>query len=211
MPIIQTDKPLRKRDEFDFYPTPIELCRAVVNLLPDNWKRTSLHVLDPGAGSGVWGEAVRERYKYCTISGVEIRDLPHPKPYTFWHPNTDFLEFSKKPFSYDIIIGNPPYKLAEKFIFESFEMLAPGGWLVFLLRLAFLESKQRYDNLFKSNLSKPNHVYVSVRRPSFTGDGKTDATAYAIYLWNKRFIPRHLATNKHEMVTTLHWLDWNYD
>ncbi len=51
--IIPTDKQLRKRDDNDYYPTPIELCVSALGLLPDDFKPFS--ILDPGAGDGVWG------------------------------------------------------------------------------------------------------------------------------------------------------------
>jgi len=77
--------------------------------------------------------------------------------------------------------------------------LEPKGHIFFLLRLAMLESQRRARGLWQEH--RPKKVYVLGRRPSFTGNGKTDATAYALYLWQKGW----------QGETTLDWLMWDYD
>ncbi len=52
-----------------------------------------------------------------------------------------------------------------------------------LLRTAFLESKKRYDFWQKHPL---NGLYVLSQRPSFLGNGKSDATSYSWFVWNKK-------------------------
>jgi hypothetical protein len=44
-------------------------------------------------------------------------------------------------------------------------------------------------------------VMVSTRRISFTNDGKTDDTAYAVFVWKEGWDARPL----------LDWLHWEYD
>ena len=66
------------------------------------------------------------------------------------------------------------------FVQHALAQLAPGGVLIFLLRLALLETQGR--RLFWA-AHPPARVAVCVPRPSFTADGHTDATAYAIYQW----------------------------
>ncbi len=82
------------------------------------------------------------------------------------------------------------------FVQHALAQLAPGGVLIFLLRLALLESQGR--RLFWA-AHPPARVAVCVPRPSFTADGHTDATAYAIYQWIRGAAgpPR------------LEWLDWS--
>jgi hypothetical protein len=81
---------------------------------------------------------------------------------------------------YDLIIGNPPYSLAEEHVRLCLGLLADGGQLVFLLRLAFLESAKR-EALWREH--PPERVDVLTRRPSFTHNGKTDSAAYAVFRW----------------------------
>lgn len=195
--IITTDKEMRERDPHDFYPTPSALCVAALNLLPKYF--TPRRVLDPGAGAGVWGEVARARWSEAYMVGVELRDDATPNAaYDDWQTG-DFMLYGGS--GYDLVIGNPPYKYAEKFIRLSNEMLAPGGWIVFLLRLAFLEGQDRGAGLWRE--MPPQSVHVLSRRPSFITSGakkgNTDATAYAVYVWRK----------PHNDQTTLLWLDWN--
>lgn len=193
MPIIKTDKPLRKRDAFDFYPTPLALCIAALAQLPEPARTPT--ILDPGAGTGVWGIAAAKRFSQASIDGVEIRiDAPRPSVYTGWH-HEDFRLYDPG-WKYDLIIGNPPYKYAEAFIRHSLSMLKDYGWLVFLLRLAFLEEQDRGKDFWRK--VPPERVSVCSQRPSFTGDGNTDATAYAVYYWRKGWTGP----------TRLDWLRW---
>lgn len=192
MGIIQTVKELRPRDKADHYPTPIELCRASINILPDIDPRL---VLDPGAGAGVWGQAVKERWSKPDVVGVEM-DSKHiwNDYYHYWYVQ-NYLETEFKLESFDLIVGNPPYgvnadgkkdrKLAEKFVRKSWEYLKPDGYMVFLLRMGFRAGQKRAKNFW------PNYVlkdfYVLGRRPSFTGNQRTDATEYSIYVWQKGY------------------------
>lgn len=89
----------------------------------------------------------------------------------------DYLD--EKQQDVDLIITNPPFKLAEQFILKS---LSHSKNVIMLLRLNFLESQIRYD--FWNN-NKPNHIIVLSNRPSFTQDGKTDSVGYGWYVWNK--------------------------
>ncbi|MCL6612078.1 MAG: hypothetical protein K6T66_11125 [Peptococcaceae bacterium] len=52
--------------------------------------------------------------------------------------------------------------------------------IIMLLRLAFLESKKRRDFWRRYPV---NGLYVLSERPSLMG-GKTDAAAYAWFIWN---------------------------
>lgn len=196
MGIIQTTKELRPRQENDFYPTPIELCRAALSLVetPNPWT-----ILDPGCGSGVWGEAAREFWPKSEILGVDIVADTDLKLFYNGVIVKDFRDWIPSP-RYELIMGNPPYKYAEEFIRNSWTSLRAAGEMIFLLRLAFLEGQKRCQGLWKE--IPPQDVYVLGRRPSFTGNGKTDATAYAIFRW---------VFDTPVSETKLHWLDWDYD
>lgn len=181
-----TGKTLRPRDEHDHYPTP----RATIEtyLAAHPLPSSAPHVLDPGAGSGVWGEVVRAHYPDAHITGVELRSVPANAAYNVWG-TADYLEWERSPvavptglYGYDVIIGNPPYKYAEEFIWHSATLAAPGGEIIFLLRLAFLASQRRYKSMFTARYN-PARVTVLSNRPSFTGDGKTYPTDFAIFRW----------------------------
>lgn len=201
MPIIQTTKALRPREPNDHYPTPLPLCRAALKLLPRNLNQARMNpfIVDPGAGTGVWGTAAKELWPDAEISGCDIRDLPQPPAYDQWIPNWNFLTQAVGGGA-DLVMGNPPYSLAEDFVRKAHRFVWEDRFIVFLLRLAFLESQTRGRGLWKE--FPPLSVHVLVSRPSFITEGpkkgNTDATAYAIYVWRSGW---HGSTE-------LKWLDW---
>ena len=182
----------------------MELCRKTVNtVLPSEFNPGI--VLDPGAGSGVWGKAIKERYTNTSLVGVELQHLTMPEGYALWLSGYDFLDQTIDYGNFDLVIGNPPYSLAEEFLERSYNMLNPGGWLVFLLRLSFLESHKRFSKYYQDYTSmKPFSIWVSTRRVSFTGNRKSDNTAYMVGAWRKDW-------GVYNTNTYLKWLDWSYD
>jgi len=200
--IITTDKEMRPRDEHDHYPTPPELVAAALReCLPSrgflgDWNR--FRVLDAGAGTGVWGQVLRQSLPSAVVTGVELRDTLRPEAYADWHANTDFLTWDSDG-GYDFVIGNPPYKFAEQFVRKGHDQLSDGGTMILLLRLAFLEGQARMAGIWSE--LPPYCVYVLGARPSFTGNGKTDATAYAVFVWHKE-------SDEDGVHTHLKWLYW---
>jgi hypothetical protein len=172
----------RVLEKEEFYPTPKNLCLEALKLIPNVY--TAQYALDPGAGDGVWGNAFRKLNKHANLLGIEKRLVPFPfSSYDSWWVEIDYLK-CKVDNNYDIIFGNPPYSLAEEFIRKGISELEQGGYLIFLLRLAFLESAKRHFGLFTE--FPPKEVSVLSRRPSFYG-GKTNATAYALFIWQEGY------------------------
>jgi hypothetical protein len=121
------------------------------------------------------------RWPGVVLYGAEAQLLtPHPA-YSNW-TTTDFSDYQPEA-SFDLVVGNPPYSHAEFFIRRSLEMCGDGGVVAFLLRLAFLEGQKRRDGLFRE--CPPYEVAVCSKRPSFTGDGRTNATAFCVCYWRK--------------------------
>ena len=181
----------KKRKPNDFYPTPPNVCRSVIQVAKQvgalKCYNNNLTVLEPSAGDGAFFRGLRNQGFSCYTHMVE----PHEKPWI--DPNdqrclvfqTTLEEFNRKVFrsghGYGLIIGNPPYSLAEEHVRLCLGMLSPGGSLVFLLRLSFLESKKR-EVFWSENPCSSVHVFS--RRPSFTANSKTDCAAYAVFVWN---------------------------
>src|SRR3989304_2322437 len=130
MTIIRTDKRLRPRSKSDYYPTPSEAARAALNLIDMD---KVAYVLDPGAGNGVWGTELKKINKYAYLYGVEIQNLvPLKSVYDSWD-TVDFLSWNNRFFTFDLIMGNPPYSLAEEFVRHSYSMLGKRGKILYPL------------------------------------------------------------------------------
>ena len=200
-------KSTRKRKEYDFYETPLELCKqALSTFQKDEFHPKLFDVVDAGAGAGVWGLAYRiVIVDDSHLIGIDIQheDKPYPLSsiYDDWILG-DYLDWVSID-NYGMVFGNPPYSLAEEFVRKSIDLVVGGGYVFFLLRLAFLESQKRHFGLFTDY--PPKRVYVLSRRPSFftTKEGRktTDALSYAMFLFRKGWNGK----------TELDWMYWNYD
>lgn len=168
-----------ERNDADFYPTPAWVTLRLLDhvVLPGgDW-------LEPAAGEGHIIRAVntartdvrwwvRELREEC---GAPLRSMGLRPVFG------DFLrnEARTRKRGFPVCIGNPPFSLAQEFVEKALEQ---ADCVLFLLRLAFLESTKR-EHFFKK-LGVPD-VLVIPERVSFTGDGKTDSTAYAWMRWRR--------------------------
>ena len=207
MSVIQTTKKLRKRQSYDYYPSPLPLCVAALQRFRDRTEMAPRVILDPGAGAGPWGDAYRRVFGGGWLIGTDLRAVPPNPSYDAWHTEQDYLAVWADQIlpaniaGADLIIGNPPYGdgMAEKFVRRSLQLLNPGGYLIFLLRIEFLCSQRRGTGLWQE--LPPRWIDASSRRPSFTGNGKTDATDYALFTWQQGW----------RGATIFDWLDWGND
>jgi len=97
---------------------------------------------------------------------------------------TDFLAYVP-PRGYDVLMTNPPYKLAPAILSHAVRV---SRVTILLLRLSFLATQDRNEFM---KISAPD-VYVLPDRPSFRGEGKTDSTDYAWFVWDRAVMPRRV-------------------
>ena len=170
-----------KRSPADTYGTPLWCVhRALEHIaLPDGlW-------CDPCAGTGNIIQATQMVRPEVTWKAYEIRaECLEPLVNIGSDPTiVDFTSTNLKVPEFDVVLMNPPYRLAQEFIEKS---LRHADHVIALLRLNYLGSKAR--NAFMRN-DCPD-VYVLPNRPSFEYNGRTDSIEYAWMHWRRREKPR---------------------
>ena len=99
----------------------------------------------------------------------------------------DFLKLKLSELNQDILT-NPPYKYALDFIKQALKMQNDGYYTIMLLKIQFLEGKERYK-FFQEN--PPKFVYVhSERQKCYLNnidDKQSSAVCYAWFIWEKGF------------------------
>jgi hypothetical protein len=149
------------------------------------------YILDPGAGPGIWGNVARKIWPAATIHGVDIQSQEAPGSYDKYTIGS-FPEVSRLR-GYDLIVGNPPYDQANRFVEESLRRLGERGWLIFLMPLRYCTGSRRRDGLFSDH---PLFLYaVYSRRISWRPDGKrkTPPRDHALFVWQRGYEgPAHM-------------------
>ena len=182
------------------YYTDDTLARVLVDLIP---LCRHDYVYEGHAGGGAW---IRALIRYAAANGwddgprIMVSDVDKTAPaLSIKDPRIvhrsvgDFLTV-QPPVKPRWVIGNPPYSLSKfnpstgKFTLTSVaeehatRALCLADNVAFLLRLNFLGGDERAD-FWRANPAKV--VYVLSQRPSFTTDGGTDSTEYALFVWEK--------------------------
>lgn len=181
----------------DAYPTPDRLAQAIANRLVSAIGDVDL-VVEPSAGDGAfvvaaqaaWGQSVR-------VHAVEpiANAAVHRMSSNFVSSEASTWEAAEQAGKLlgesvrSLILGNPPYMLAELHVRLALERLGHNvalepkpKWLAFLLRASFLAGGKRSEGLHMQ-VGGLRYVWHVVGRPSFTSDGKTDGAEYACLVW----------------------------
>lgn len=162
----------------EFYPTEPWVVEALLEspmlVLPGGlW-------IEPCAGTGSIVRAVNRlrsdvRWILCDIDeqfGPYLGTVTRPRSGDVLLPFGDFVTREWTQPIADVLIMNPPFSLTIPFLEAAFKRARK---VVMLQRLNWYGTKERANWLRKH---QPD-IYGLPRRPSFTGDGSTDATEYA--------------------------------
>jgi hypothetical protein len=135
------------KDALDDFPTPPWATRALAEyvMAPQGT------CLEPACGRGHMSAALAEYFD--KVMSSDIFD------YGFGSV-ADFLNSTYDADSFDWVITNPPFNLAEEFIVRSMKIARRG--VAMLTRTVFIESVERYNGLFKDN--RPSRVAQFVER-----------------------------------------------
>lgn len=169
------------RPMLDFYETPSWAVRAIAPVLPVH---SDTRILDPGCGTGAIMRELGTLFPNNAISGIEKDRNRYEAALMNVDLPIDHGDFFHHHEHYDLIVSNPPYSHALEFV-QHAQTLAPI--VCMLLRLPWLASQHRAE----WHRENPCHVNVLPRRPSFTADGKTDATEYMWAIWGTENASRY--------------------
>lgn len=175
------------------YTTP-ELALTIVSHLIDLGDLcVGDRVLDPCVGLGAFSNAVKAHSPSSHVVTIDedcsvAADI-----------HRDFLQvpITEETIKFQLIVSNPPFSLAQRFVEKSVAMLDPRGTVAFLLLLQFLGSNGR-KGFFEQY--PPTSVDVLRPRPSFAEDGSTDMREYALFRW----CPQDFNCGS----THMGWIDW---
>lgn len=169
------------RDALDRYYTPDALAHTLVAALSGINPEV---VVEPSVGDGAFARAVRARWPSAYILGVDKAPTTRAAECVDDLITDDWPAFAAEPFAVDLVVGNPPYRDAEKHITAALALRPKCA--AFLLRLGFLAGAKR-AGFWREN--PPSEVHVLSKRPSFTGDGRTDGSEYGWFVWDD--MPSH--------------------
>lgn len=165
-------------DSPDDFPTPPWATRALLeHVLQDVPDFKGLSCLEPACGAGHMARVLKDYFGM-----VEGSDA-----YSYGYGSVrDFLSDSYASQSFDWVITNPPFRLAEEFVERSMSIAREG--VAILARTVFLESVGRYNSIFQSNPPSKFAQFVE-RVPMVRGrlDRRAStATGYAWFVWERK-------------------------
>jgi hypothetical protein len=166
------------KDSLDDFPTPPWATRALIEyIIKPEYDVSKMTCLEPACGRGYMSKVLDE-YFQCT-HGSDVAS------YNGSNKVIDFLGGSYQNSSYDWVITNPPFRLAEDFVLRALDVARLG--VAILARTVFLESVGRYQSIFSIN-PPTKFAQFSERVPMVKGrvdEKATTATGYAWLIWQK--------------------------
>lgn len=175
-----------ERQKEDYYSTdPI-----VVNHLLERepWlNNPNLKFLEPCAGEG----AIADRFKELTNIQMDLYDIVKRREDI---KEADYFKIDLSN-QYDVIFTNPPYLkdtsntttgLAD-FILKALKEVKVGGSVIMFLKTLHLETKVRYEKIYKN--FPPSKIYIYSDRVSCFKEGKKyggGAISFSLFLWTNK-------------------------
>lgn len=164
-------------DSPDDFPTPPWATRALMEyIVAGDGPFTSMTCLEPACGAGHMAKVLKDYFGDVTANDA----------YAYGYGDTqDYLSAQHAEGSFDWVITNPPFRLAEEFVARSLKVAKRG--VAILARTVFLESVGRYQSIFSEQPPTKFAQFVE-RVPMVKGrlDIKaTTATGYAWFVWEK--------------------------
>ncbi len=183
-------------DSLDYFPTPPWATRALCECVLTDLDWYGVSAWEPAAGEGHMSDVLIEYFAYVGSSDVHAyRESTPVGSFTGEGPDVAQWLGTRQP---AWVITNPPFNLAIEFAERGLREASTG--VALLLRSVWMESKERYERLFRDN--PPTTVAVfSERVPMTKGRWDPDASTATSYAW---FVWRQWQREKRE--TKLVWI-----
>lgn len=175
--------------DFDACFTPDAVVDVCCQLADVAGLEPGARVLEPSAGDGQYVRGLARVRTDLDVHAVEIQQQHEPaltaalEPFDGRDVRIGRYDRLLRRLGVDLVIGNPPYTVAEAFVRRSLHHLADGGVLAFLLRLGFYGTAGRRALYQQRNLAA---VLVLEERVTFYADA-TDQAEYALFVWQRGY------------------------
>lgn len=174
----------RNRIENDYYATAYESTKALMDVEQFNGNS----YLEPCVGGGHIAEMIKEYYPNAQIYGYDLVDRGYKDTKV-----CNFLTYDFNGQTFDNVITNPPYSLAQEFLEKSMSVVKNNGKVAMFLKIQFLEGAKRRKMFEKF---PPKYIYVfSKRQNPWRNGSPTDekgkpwasTMCFAWFVWEKGF------------------------
>lgn len=179
------------REKNDNYPTPPRLAAAIVDRLRTMYGDiTSSHILiEPSAGSGTFVRRMRAAWPQATLVAVELRLEEEERlresgaTYVAISDWNDWATHNAPRNAPSLLIGNPPFTLAQKHLEGIFHYFLEGTEVAYLLRFSFFGGRERTIQFWQGQgMRFLKHIIPIAPRPQFVR-GTSDNSEYAVFIW----------------------------
>lgn len=171
-----------ERETHDFYATdPVAIDKLAT-------KFTIPHkVWEPCCGAGHLSERLKQMGHEVFSTDLIDRGYGDTMDFLSWDADVHSGEF-------DCILTNPPYKYVKECVLKALSLLDDGGYACFLLKTTAIESRSRYECIYKFN--PPRYVFQFIDRILCAKNGDFEwsrknlgagAQAYAWFVWEKGY------------------------
>lgn len=170
----------------DFAPTPLWATRALYHYVAPDLAAAAplLTAWDPAAGHGHMCRVMQE-YGHVSVRGTDVNPSERH--------GVEELDFLTSDDTADVIVTNPPYTHAQRFMSEGLKR--SNSAFALLLRVQSLEGQARYKDIY--NVCPPSKIaFFSDRIPFKMGEVKRKAPKMFFHIWLYWEIPevRHRKT-----------------
>jgi len=166
-------------------------CWSLAKHIPRLMGSNVLRVLDPTAGAGCFPMAIREQWPGTEVVACEARE--EEERHLRHHAHTvhmgDFFKANTGG-GFDLIVTNPPFSLIPMLLVACLELVVPGGYVAFVCRMSWGNSKETHPLLMDPRLLG-SHEFADRwkfrvgKNPKTGKEYSSDSVGYRLLIWQR--------------------------